>query len=398
MFCKKNPIMLLWVTIVAITIAPQVILADPHHHDAVIAQCYDETDASTKLTGKVELEADMTCPCAGTVSLGNLDFNPALLLDGGELDLNGFAVSCSDTSDDAFQYAGIVVDGKHGKVKNGFVVASEQMFGITLAGEGDHSVDDVTVIATDDNSGGVGVISNKNIIKDTTVLGAGNGFVIYPFAKKNTLDSCVATNSDEVGIYILGEENDVKHCTVVGGKKGLYIETDDDVHGNDASRNSVTDSTFSSTSKQAVMIDGGEGTVISKNEIFGSGEDGVWLIGTNDFQILHNIVYATGASGILVSEGSADGEVSGNTVLSSRDFGIMVSRGSGNITISGNRALGNDGPDLIDGDDNCDDNVWDGNMGLEVEDDNTCVLNQESPSSKKGGKKGSKKVRGRRNE
>jgi parallel beta-helix repeat protein len=384
----------MWVAILAITIAPQLVLADPHH-DAV-AQCYDETDDDTIMTGKVKLEADMACPCADTVMspfelVGDIYVNPALVLDGGELDLNGFTVSCIDTSDDDYEYVGIMVQGKHGKVKNGIVIASNQMYGIMLAGEGDHSVDDVTVIATDGNSVGVFVVTDKNKIKDTTALDAGNSFVIYPFAKKNTLDSCVATNSG-AGFYIYGEENDVKHCTVVGSEIGLYISTIS-ILGFEASHNSVTDSSFSSN-EVGVVIEFGEGNMISKNEIFGNGEDGVILVGTNDFQILDNAIMANDGTGILVVDGCANGEVSGNTVFSNGDDGIMISEGSDDNTISGNHAMGNGDYDLLDEDEDCEDNAWDGNMGMDV--NHVCVLYHEE-SSKKGGKK-NKKVRGRRNE
>ncbi len=80
-------------------------------------------------------------------------------------------------------------------------------------------------------------------------------------------------------------------------------------------------------------------------------------------------------------------------VYSNGDNGILVSDDSDDNTISGNSAMGNGDDDLYDEDSNCEDNVWDDNMGIEVND--VCVLNKESPS-KKGSKK--KKVRGRRNE
>jgi parallel beta-helix repeat protein len=390
----KNHIML-WVTILAITIAPKVVLA--RYRDADVVQCYNENDASTKIKGKVKLEANMTCSCANNTVViilpaGYSDYplNPALVLDGGELDLNGFTVSCDETPV-TVETTVILVVGKHGKVKNGIVgmtgnfVNDELANGIVLAGEGEHSVDAVTVlllassdvVTIDDAAWGTYGIwlvqgSKKNTLKDSSMLGVKYGIEIE--GNKNMIDSCVVTNSKD-GIVIFGEDNDVKHCSVVASSYiGFFII--------ESNRTSVTDSSVSSSSGFGGIILGGEGNVISKNKIFRSNFSGMLSVACDDFHIRDNVIISNGEVGIVVVDNSTNGEVSGNTVFSNGLEGIFVSSGSDNNIIYGNRAMGNSDFDLYDDDGNCDDNIWDDNIGIEVNVD--CVLNNNGSPNKKG--------------
>jgi parallel beta-helix repeat protein len=137
-----------------------------------------------------------------TANVGPCDNDDAaaLIVDGGQLDLGGFTVSCADTDGDLDLPQGVVLFGKKSKVRNGTVTGCSN--GVGLGGQGKHLVQAITVSGSADD--GIDVASAKNKVLGNSVSGSGSDG-IYVRTDKNRVADNTVSGSVEDGIDIIGD-------------------------------------------------------------------------------------------------------------------------------------------------------------------------------------------------
>jgi hypothetical protein len=239
--------------------------------------------------GNFVLEADLDC---GTVS-------PALTVrDGAHLDLGGHTISIGDGS--ASGSIALRLDGQgalvtHGIVQNNFLLGD----GVEVAGEGGHTVRQVSVFAR--GIGGIVVTSDQNrLINNVAASGIGNA------------------------VQINGNQNLLRNNLAAGGQGGFSI-------GGDENR----------------LVENGIANVLHTG----------FTIGGNQNLLLRNTAANTDTGGFGVS---GDGNrLVGNLALDART-GFSVT--GQNTVITGNTALDNSFGDLFDAHEDCDNNQWTQNV------------------------------------
>jgi hypothetical protein len=248
--------------------------------------------------------------------------DPALTVDGGSLDLNGFVVTCDGT------IVGVLIEGSGAHLKDGAVTGCE--LGVWAAGSGDHRIERLTVSASNQ---GVFFESDGNRLSRSSILRALN-------------DAAVQAN---------GSSNHLRLNSIAGSHTAFEINGDD---------NRIIGNRIGAVAEGVQLM--GDGNQVARNHIIGTTDRGV-EVREGAHLIKDNLIADGTADGIAVfSDGN---EVRQNVILGHADQGLFVS-GLGN-TLENNRVLLN-GTDLTDATPNCDDNLWrDNTFESSVSDD--CV-------------------------
>lgn len=259
------------------------------------------------VTGSAALEQDLTCTT-----------EPALTVRG-QLDLNGFSVTCEDTEN------GVVLEGRGAVVRNGLVTGCVNA--VVLVGEGRHLVIDVTANAT---VRAFSVDSEANRLLGNRGTAASDAFRVS--GRNNLLSVNTAISPLDDGFDVRDRDNFLVRNLVTGaGGEGFDISA--------------------------------PGNWLLSNTLSGAADDGMQLRTGGNLVVGNTIT--NGSRGILVQDsgaGTVEGnEILGNAVLDNQREGIVVDRGSTGNRIVGNQALGND-LDLRDLHTDCDDDLWEGNV------------------------------------
>jgi hypothetical protein len=264
------------------------------------------------ITRSARLERDLVCA----------DDDPALVIQGGSLDLNGFTVTCDRT------VVGVLLEGKGARLGDGAVTGCE--LGVWAAGSGDHRIDRLTVSASNQ---GIFIESDGNRLSHSNVLRGLN-------------DAAVQVN---------GSNNHLRLNSLAGAHTAFEI------NGND---NRIIGNRMGAVAEGIQLM--GNGNQVARNDIIGTTDRGV-EVREGAHLIKDNLIADGTADGIAVfSDGS---EVTRNLILGHADQGLFVS-GFAN-TLEKNRVLLN-GTDLTDATLDCDENLWrDNTFETSVSDD--CV-------------------------
>jgi hypothetical protein len=265
------------------------------------------------ITRSARLERDLICA----------DDDPALVIQGGSLDLNGFTVTCDRT------VVGILLEGKGAHLKDGAVTGCE--LAVWVAGSGEHRIERLTASASNQ---GIFIESYGNRLSHSNVLRGLNDAAVQVNGSNNHLRFNSLARSIDQGFEINGEDNRIIGNRISGVAEGVQLM--------------------------------GDGNVVARNHIIGTTDRGV-EVREGGHLIRDNLIADGTADGIGVfSDGS---EVTRNLILGHADQGIFVS-GFAN-TLEKNRVLLN-GTDLTDATPDCDENLWrDNTFETSVSDD--CV-------------------------
>jgi parallel beta-helix repeat protein len=243
----------------------------------------------------------------------------------GQLDLNGFTLTCDGTQ------LGIVLRGRRSGLQNGAVAGCVQA--VVLAGRGRHEVVRVTATAIER---GFSVESRSNLLVGNTASSVENDAFRISGASNLLVDNLVSGAGDD-GFDVRGRNNTLTR-NVVTGAAGEGIDVS-------ASR-----------------------TVLLGNTVTGVGDDAIQIrVGGN---VIVGNVLTRSMVGLLVQGGEQGGdegnEILGNTVLGNRDGGILVSLTSKDNRIIGNEVLGN-GTDLLNRHMSCTTDLWQANIFVTAE-------------------------------
>ena len=238
--------------------------------------------------GKVVLDMDQSC-----------NSDPAITVVGPvSLDLNGFKVTCTSSSQD-----GILVEGTGAKLLDGVVTACD--VAVSLSGS-KHTVERVVAQASD-GSGFVNYAPKSRFTNNTSVGNDGEGFSNRNAASKCRFTGNTATGNDRFGFANGGAGSTFSNNTASGNGLGGFVN--------------------------GFTARGNNFNTFSKNTATGNQGDGFRNL-SNGNKFSGNASMANGGSG----------------------FRNWV-QASGN-TFKGNVALGNQDTDLKDDNADCDDNTW----------------------------------------
>jgi hypothetical protein len=253
------------------------------------------------ITKSARLDRDLICTS-----------DPALTIDGGSLDLNGFTVSCDRT------VVGVLLEGRGAHLKDGAVTGCE--LAVWVAGSGKHRIQGLTASASNQ---GVLVESDGNRLSHSNVLRGLNDAAVQVNGSNNHLRSNSIAGSLDQGFEINGNDN-----RIIGNRIGAVAE--------------------------GVQL-AGNGNRVARNDIIGTTDRGV-EVREGAHVIEHNRIADGTADGIAIfSDGN---DVARNVILKHADQGLFVS-GFAN-TLERNRVLLS-GTDLTDATEDCDDNQWQNN-------------------------------------
>ena len=252
----------------------------------------------------------------------------------GELDLNGFSVTCDGSE------IGILLKGRGAGLYNGEV--SGCVTAVVLAGRGRHAV--VRVTARAGEQAFLSKSRANRLVGNTASTDNGNAFHIT--GARSMLIENKVTSAGGSGFEIRGDRTTLAHNFVVG-TKGPGIEI------------------------------GSSGNQILGNTVNRAAEDAMRLR-VDGNRVAGNTLSSAGV-GLLLQHGGGrakGNEVVGNTVIANAESGIMVDVSSTKNRILGNEVMGNGaragGIDLADAHPNCANNVWEGNV-FEHGEPATCV-------------------------
>jgi hypothetical protein len=264
-----------------------VLAAEP----VLAVECGDVITRSTRL------ERDLICTS-----------DPALTVEGGTLDLNGFTVTCDGT------VVGVLIEGSGAHLKDGAVTGCE--LAVWVAGSGGHKIERLTASASNQ---GIFFESDGNRLSRSNILRALN-------------DAAVQAN---------GSNNHLRLNSIAGSHTAFEINGDD---------NRIIGNRIGAVAEGVQLM--GNGNQVAHNDIIGTTDRGV-EVREGAHLIKDNLIADGTADGIAVfSDGN---EVRQNVILGHADQGLFVS-GLGN-TLEKNRVLLN-GTDLTDTTPDCDDNLW----------------------------------------
>jgi hypothetical protein len=264
------------------------------------------------ITGHARLDRDLICAT-----------DPALTIDGGLLDLNGFTVVCDH--EPAMPSVGVLLEGSGARLRGGAVTGC--VLAVHVAGDGGHTIRRLTASAANQ---GVLVESDGNRLLDSQILRGLDDAAVQVNGSDNLLRANAITGSNDHGFEINGNDN-----RIVGNRIGGVAE--------------------------GVQLDGERNRVL-RNHIIGTTDRGVDVRGlaegTGDHVIAFNLI-ADGVDGIALLDNTQGNQIRRNTIYGHSDQGIFV--GTFGNTIERNQVLLN----LVDLQDNtadCDDNLWQDNI------------------------------------
>jgi parallel beta-helix repeat protein len=274
------------------------------------------------VTGSARLDRDLICAA-----------DPALTVDGGLLDLNGFTVVCDH--EPTVEGVGVRLEGSGARLRNGAV--SSCFLAVHVAGDGGHTVRHLTASAANQ---GVFVESNGNRLLDSHILRGLEDAAVQVNGSDNLLRGNAIAGSNDQGFEINGNDNRIAGNRIGGVAEGVQLE--------------------------------GERNHVLRNQIIGATDRGVDVRGlaeqTGAHVIIGNLI-VDGVDGIALLENSNGNRISRNTIYGNSDQGIFV--GTMDNTIERNQALLNR-VDLQDNTADCDDNLW-GNNVFETSVSDDCI-------------------------
>ncbi|AWF81958.1 hypothetical protein BTJ40_14615 [Microbulbifer sp. A4B17] len=243
--------------------------------------------------------------------------NPALTISGpgGGLDLAGFTVECSDSSNEGIYLTGLAASVTSGEVTNCFN-------SILLVDDGVHSVTDIEI--TEPDEVGVVIDSNSNFVTGVQVIaGSGDfatGINIEDPASYNQILGNFVEGAVFAGIYVEGRGNNITSNEIVGSDNfGIRLDPDG----------------FSNLILQNI-IDGGAGIGIAVN---------------SDFNLISQNSINNNQTGISI-ESADNNTVNINTSDNNSVYGIAIQGTDANFnSILSNSADNNGDFDLFASDD-----------------------------------------------
>jgi hypothetical protein len=156
------------------------------------------------ITGRARLDRELICPTQPPA--------PALTVNGGSLDLNGFTVVCD--RDPAVEGVGVLLEGSGSRLRNGAVTGC--FLAVHVAGDGEHTVRRLTASAADR---GVFIESDGNRVLDSHVLRAIGDAAVQVDGSGNLLRDNVVAGAGDQGFEINGNDNQV-----IGNRIGAVAE------------------------------------------------------------------------------------------------------------------------------------------------------------------------------
>jgi hypothetical protein len=280
-------------------------------------------DCGEVITGFARLDRDLICTD-----------DPALTVDGGMLDLNGFTVVCANA--EPTPSVGVVLDGSGARLRNGAVTGC--MLAIRVAGSGRHVVRGVTASAWNQ---GVLVESDGNRLVNSHVLRGLADAAVQVDGDNNLLGWNNVAGSLDQGFEINGNDNRIVHNRIGGVAEGVQLMGE---------RNHVLHNHIIGTTDRGVDVRGFEA-------------------GTGAHVIAFNLI-ADGVDGIALLDESQGNQIRRNTIYGHSDQGIFI--GTFSNTIQRNQVLLNR-VDLQDNTPGCDDNLWQGNTFETSVSDADCI-------------------------
>jgi Periplasmic copper-binding protein (NosD) len=270
------------------------------------------------ITGFERLDRDLICTA-----------DPALTVDGGTLDLNGFTVVCDHVP--PVESVGVLLDGTRARLRDGAVTGCK--VAVWVGGFGSHVVRSVTASASNQ---GVFIDSDGNRLSFSNVL----------------------RGRDDAAVQVDGSDNDLRFNDVAGSNdQGFEINGD---------ANRVTDNRISAVAEGVQLI--GTGNQVLRNEIIGTTARGVEV--RAGAHLIRNNLIADGAlDGIALLVTAYGNEVSRNAIYGHGDQGLFV--GTIDNKLERNQVLLNR-VDLTDTNPDCDNNLWRNNM-FETSEPDDCV-------------------------
>lgn len=265
------------------------------------------------------LTADLNCMTDPAVRIG----------EGGSLDMDGFKISCGSAAD------GVLLDGLGAKLSNG-VISGCSFSGVRASG-GKHKIERVLVSSS---GTGFSIISTGNKISNCAALNnSGQGF--YVPAPENSLshliargnsgigleagtghnkitDVSIVANTAVTGMHVVGEGSKISKVRISNANIGFSLSGNlnkvsevtslkhafrgFDISGTgNQVKKSVASTTFalvgagfaangsnnsisgcrSTGATKGIIVSGGD-NVVSKNKVFGAGDHGIELLGSNN--------------------------------------------------------------------------------------------------------------------
>jgi parallel beta-helix repeat protein len=298
------------------------------------------------------LQQDLVCPSG---------VGPALNITGpATVNLNGHRIICQNGNDGL---PGITLLGERAQVRNGTVV--DCFVGVTIAGIGDHRIEQVATQNTCD-SGFVVAGAHNNILTKNIANQAGrnfdpsctaprifgiNGFTLN--GNDNRLTNNTATHNVGEGFLMNGDNNQLTENTAANNNFDGF-ELTDDASENRLSRN------LASNNGNGFQIRGNRHSVRRNTAISNRLDGFVVMNSLNDnatqTQLSQNLAIANGGIGFDVQ--TDENQIQQNQALSNGNIGIQVNLAGQNNLIRQNAARQNDEADLDDRNPDCDNNQW----------------------------------------
>ena len=268
---------------------------------ALAVECGDE------ITRHARLDRDLICTT-----------DPALIVNGGSLDLGGFAVVCDH--EEGAASVGIALEGRGARLHAGAVTGC--VLAISVGGDGNHTLRGVTASASNQ---GVLIASDGNRLFLSHILRGLNDAAVQVDGSDNILRFNSIAGSDDQGFEVNGSDNRIADNWIGGVAEGIQVAGD---------RNRITGNKIIGATDRGVEVRAGA-HVIDANLIADGGADGIALLDTaNGNRVLRNAVYRNADEGIEVA--TLDNRIERNRVLLN-------------------------GLDLQDGTPDCDNNLWKNN-------------------------------------
>ena len=275
------------------------------------------------ITGHARLDRDLICAI----------LTPALTVDGGSLDLNGFTVACDQSVEDR---VGILLAGRGARLSDGAVTGC--FVGVQVGGSGGHTVRGVTASA-----------SNQGVFIDEESDG------------NRLLNSHILRGRDDAAVQVDGSSNLLLLNEVAGSiDQGFEINGDD---------NRVIGNRISAVAEGIQLI--GAGNHVLRNQIVGATVRGV-EVRAGGHVIKDNLIADGADDGIALLVAANGNEISGNAIYRHVQSGLFVGLSTVNNTLERNRVLLN-GVDLTDANPGCDANVWQDNVFETAQSDVDCI-------------------------
>jgi hypothetical protein len=246
------------------------------------------------ITGRAHLDRDLICPTQPPT--------PALTVNGGSLDLNGFTVVCDQSIEGS---VAIMIEGRGARLSDGAVAGC--FVAVRVGGSGGHTLRDVTASASNQ---GVLVVSNGNRLVDSHVLRGRDDAAVQVDGSNNLLSSNDVGGSNDQGFEINGNANRVVNNRISAVAEGIQLMGT----GNHVLRNQIVGATA-----RGVEVRAGA-HVIRDNLIVDGALDGIALLAdANGNEVSRNAIYRHGDQGLFVGGvGTFNNTLERNQVLRSR--------------------------------------------------------------------------------